>query len=299
MEALSMSIRDVEALYCSVDTFWQEFEPWWKREPLATGACRRWRATRLHPSEIMTIAILFQQSGYRTFKAFYTEYVQVHLRAEFPHLLSYTRLIELLPRVLLPLAVYLQTQHGACTGISFIDSTALAVCHNARIHQHRVFRVDARRGKTSVGWFYGFKLHLVVNDRGELLAFCLTPGNTDDRQPVPRLARRLFGRLFGDKGYLSAALAEQLFLTQGLRLITKLRKNMRNVLMPLADKLLLRKRAIIESINDQLKNICQIEHTRHRSPLNFLVHLLAGLVAYCHQPKKPSLVRDVPAVMMA
>jgi hypothetical protein len=150
-----------------------------------------------------------------------------------------------------------------------------------------------------VGWFYGFKLHLVVNDRGELLAFCLTPGNTDDRQPVPRLARRLFGRLFGDKGYLSAALAEQLFLTQGLRLITKLRKNMRNVLMPLADKLLLRKRAIIESINDQLKNICQIEHTRHRSPLNFLVHLLAGLVAYCHQPKKPSLVRDVPAVMMA
>jgi transposase len=165
----------------------------------------------------------------------------------------------------------------------------LVVCHTARIHQHRVFRVDARRGKTSVGWFYGFKLHLVVNDRGELLAFCLTPGNTDDRRPVPRLAHRLFGKLFGDKGYISAPLAERLLLEQGLRLVTRVRKNMRNVLMDLSDKVLLRKRALIETINDQLKNVCQIEHTRHRSPTNFLVHLFAGRIAYSHQPKKPSL----------
>ena len=291
-----MSILDLEALFCSVDAFWQVFEPLWERELLAAGRQRRRkRATRLHPSELMTIVILFQQSNYRTFKAFYTQYVQAHLRAEFPQLVSYNRFIELLPRVLLPLAVYLSTQYGSCTGISFIDSTALAVCHPARIHQHRVFRADARRGKTSVGWFYGFKLHLVVNDRGELLAYCLTPGTIDDRQPVARLARRLFGKLFGDKGYISHALAEQLLLTQGLQLITKLRKNMRNILMPLADKLLLRKRAIIESINDQLKNICQIEHTRHRSPLNFLVHLFAGLIAYCRQPKKPSLIQEMPA----
>ena len=296
-----MSILDLDALFCSVDAFWRVFEPRWERELLAAGRKRR-RATRLHPSEIMTIAILFQHSGYRTFKAFYTEYVQVHLRAEFHRLVRYNRFIELLPRVLLPLAIYLQTQCGSCTGISFIDSTALAVCpsgHNARIHQHRVFRADARRGKTSVGWFYGFKLHLVVNDRGDLLTFCLTPGNVDDRRPVSRLARRLFGKLFGDKGYISAALAEQLLLTQGLHLITKVRKNMRAVLLPLADKLLLRKRAIIESINDQLKNICQIEHTRHRSPLNFLAHLFAGLIAYCHQPKKPSLIWDAPALVMA
>jgi transposase len=140
-----------------------------------------------------------------------------------------------------------------------------------------------------VGWFYGFKLHLVVNDRGELLALCLTPGNTDDRRPVPRLARRLFGRLFGDKGYISAPLAERLLVTHGLRLITKLRKNMRQQLLEFSDRLLLRKRALIETIVDQLKNVCQIEHSRHRSPFNFLVHLLAGLAAYCHQPKKPSL----------
>lgn len=289
-----MSILDLDAVYalhCSVDAFWRTFEPSWERELLAAGRKRR-RATRLHPSEIMTIAILLQQSHYRTFKAFYTEHVQAHLHAEFPRLVSYTRFIELLPRFLLPLAVYLHTQYGPCMGISFIDSTALAVCRPTRIHQHRVFRVDARRGKTSVGWFYGFKLHPVVNDRGEPLAICLTTGNVDDRRPVLRLARRLFGKLFGDKGYISQALAEQLLLTQGLHLITKLRKNMRNRPMSLPDKLLLHKRAIIESINDQLKNICHIEHTRHRSPLNFLVHLFAGLVAYCRQPKKPSLVQE-------
>lgn len=279
------------ALYVSVDTFWQAFEPLWEREQLASGRSRK-RATRLSPSEIMTILILFQQSGYRTFKGFYTHYVQTQLRAEFPQLLSYTRFVALIPRVVLPLAVYLQTQLGTCTGISFIDSTALAVCRTARIAQHRVFRVDAHRGKTSVGWFYGFKLHLVVNDRGELLAFCLTPGNTDDRRPVPRLARRLFGKLFGDRGYISQALAERLFVTHGIALITKLRKNMRERALAYTDKLLLRKRAIIESVNDQLKNVCQIEHTRHRSPYNFLVHLLAGLAAYCHQPKKPSLHLD-------
>ena len=291
-----MSILD---LYCSVDEFWQQFAPWWERQLLASGARHRRRATRLSPSELMTIVILFQQSGYRTFKAFYTQHVQVYLRAEFPQLVSYNRVVELLPRVLVPLTVYLHTQLGECTGISFVDSTALVVCHHARIHQHRVFRVDARRGKTSVGWFYGFKLHLVVNDRGELLAFCLSPGNTDDRRPLPRLVRRLFGRLFADKGYVSQPLAEALFLQHGLRLITKLRKNMRNVLLPLGDKLLLRKRAIIETIVDQLKNICQIEHSRHRSPLNFVVHLMAGLIAYCHQPKKPSLHLDERLALVA
>jgi hypothetical protein len=260
---------------------------------VASGRHRRRRATRLHPAEILTILTLFQQSSYRTFKGFYTQHVQMVLRQEFPGLVSYTRFVELMPRFLVPLAIYLHTRRGECSGISFIDSTSLAVCHAARIQQHRVFAVDARRGKTSVGWFYGFKLHLVVNDRGELLAFCLTPGNTDDRKPVPHLARRLFGRLFGDKGYISAPLAERLFLSQGLRLITKLRNNMRNVLLPLADHLLLRQRALIETIIAQLKNICQIEHSRHRSPVNFLVHLLAGLIAYCHWPKKPSLRLDL------
>ncbi len=289
-------------LFCSVDEFWVRFEPQWQREVLASGQRQRRRAGELHPSEIMTILILFQTSHYRTFKAYYTEYVAQHLHAEFPKLVSYSRFVELMPTVLLPLVAYLHTQMGRCTGISFIDSTPLAVCHNARIQQHRVFAVDATRGKTSLGWFYGFKLHLVVNDRGELLALCLTRGNVDDRQPVPALLKRvkaLFGKLFGDKGYISQPLAQQLLLEQGVQLITRLRKNMRNRLMPLADKLLLRKRALIETIYDQLKNICQIEHTRHRSPLNFLVNLICGLIAYCHLPKKPSLDLDPDRALLA
>jgi transposase len=140
-----------------------------------------------------------------------------------------------------------------------------------------------------MGWFYGFKLHLVINDRGELLACQITPGNVDDRKPVSTLSKRLFGKLIADRGYISQALSEQLRETFGIQLITKLRKNMKNRLVPLIDKLLLRKRAIIESVVDQLKNISQIEHTRHRSSTNCFINIIAGLIAYCHQPKKPSL----------
>jgi hypothetical protein len=232
--------------------------------------------------------IHFHQSHYRHFKAYYLLYVCRHLASALPNRLSYNRLVAVIPAALVPLCVYRQTRKGLATGIAFIDATSLVGCHNRRLQSHKVFKQVARRGKTSVGWFYGFKLHLVVNDRGDLLAFQMTPGNTDDRQPVPRLVKGLTGKLFGDRGYISQTLFETL-LEQNLQLITKLRKTMRNQRLPLADKLLLRKRALIETINDQLKNISQIEHTRHRSGVNAMVNLLAGLVASTHQPKKPSL----------
>src|SRR5215472_15619811 len=273
------------------------FVPQWKATQLKAGKQRE-RAGQLCPSEVMTILIHFHQSHYRTFKAYYTEHVQVHLTSEFPDLVSYQRFVALIPSVLVPMLAYLQTRYGACTGISFIDSTSLCVCDPKRISQHRVFAVDARRGKTSMGWFFGFKLHLAVNDQGELLAYCLTPGNVDDRTPVPALAKRMRGKLFGDRGYISAPLTQLLF-EQGLHLITRLRKNMKNHLMLLSDKLLVRKRAIIETIIDQLKNISQIEHSRHRSPVNFVVHLVAGLIAYSHQDKKPSLHLDERALLAA
>jgi hypothetical protein len=202
-------------------------------------------------------------------------------------------MVEVMKDYLVPLTAYLHTKQGTCTGISFIDSTPLVVCKNPRISSHRVFAGLAQRGKTSTGWFFGFKLHLVVNDGGELLAFCLTPGNVDDRRPVPKLTKQLFGKLIGDKGYLSQQLFEQLFCEQGLQLVTRLRKNMKNQFMPLLDKVLIRKRAVIESIHDQLKNISQIEHSRHRSPTNFLVNLIGGLIAYCHQPVKPLMGREI------
>ncbi len=275
-------------LFCDVDDFMLMFAPQWRVSQVAAGKQRE-RAGQLCPSEVMTILIHFHQSHYRTFKAYYSEHVQVHLRQEFPHLVSYSRFVALMPGVLVPLLAYLQSRYGPCTGISFIDSTSLEVCDPRRISQHRVFATDARRGKTSMGWFFGFKLHLAVNDRGDLLACCLTPGNGDDRAPVPQLVKRLRGKLFGDRGYISAPLTQLLF-EQGLQLITRLRKNMKNQLMHLSDKLLLRKRAIIESIIDQLKNISQIEHSRHHSPTNFVVHLLAGLIAYSHQDKKPACI---------
>lgn len=285
-------------LFCDVDDFCQAFLPSWQKQLLANGEIQRQRERSLRLSEVMTILIHFHQSHYRNFKAYYTDYVSERLRNEFPGLVSYTRFVEFIPSALLPLCVYLRTHClGICTGISYIDSTSLAVCKNPRIHAHKVFSGLATRGKTSTGWFFGFKLHLICNDRGELLNLMLTPGNVDDRKPVPHMVRSLFGKLFGDKGYLSQKLFEELLQTFNVQLITGIRSNMKNRLMPLIDKLLLRKRAISETIIDQLKNISQIEHSRHRSPLNFLVNLLCGLIAYCQQPKKPSLhLRSLPAL---
>jgi transposase len=223
----------------------------------------------------------------------------VRLSREFPGLVSYNRFVEFIPSVLLVLCAYLRTSClGTCTGISFMDSTALAVCKNPRIHSHKVFAGLAQRGKTSTGWFLGFKLHLIFNDRGELLNLLLTPGNVDDRKPVPKMVRKLFGKLFVDKGYISKTLRDELLRTFNVQLVTGIRANMKNALMPLMDKILLRKRAIIETIIDQLKNISQIEHSRHRSPANFLVNLICGLIAYCRQPKKPSLgLETLPALV--
>jgi hypothetical protein len=276
------------AMFCDIDDFCKHFEPIYHQHLLQAGHRHRRRQPELALSEIMTILVYFHSSHYRTFKHYYTEYVAVHLRPYFPRLVSYTRFVELMPRALVPLCCYVHTRKGRCTGLAFVDSTPVVVCHNRRIATHKVFEGWATRGKTSLGWFYGFKLHLVVNDEGELLAFCLTPGHVDDRRPVPKLATGLFGQLFGDRGYISQALHDALF-ARGLELLTKIRKNMKNRLMRLWDKLLLRKRALIETVNDQLKNISQIEHTRHRSVTGFMVNLVAGLVAYSYQPKKPSL----------
>ena len=286
-------------LFCHVDDFCQTFEGHWIGHQLTTGRRRR-RAGRLCQSEIMTVLIWFHHSPYRDFKAYYLQHVCVHLRDAFPGLVSYSRFVELIPSMLLPLCAYLRQCQGTCSGISFLDPTPLAVCDPHRIQPHRLFDGIAQRGKNSTGWFFGFKLHLVVNDQGELLNVALTPGNIDDRQPVPQLVRKLFGKVFADRGYISKKLSKELMKTFGLELITKRRKNMKNQLIPLADKLLLRKRAIIETIIDQRKNISPIEHTRHRSPVNFLANLLCGLIAYCHQPKKPALnFKDIPQLVVA
>jgi hypothetical protein len=280
------SLMNILPLFCDIDDFCLLFEPHWQARLLDTR--QRHRASTLCLSEVMTIIVLFHTSSYRNFKAYYTEQVMKQHAGAFPRLVSYNRFVELMTSALVPLCAYLQHRKGECSGISFVDSTSLRVCHNRRIPSHQVFRGCAQRGKTSVDWFYGFKLHLVVNDCGELLSLRLTPGNTDDRQPVPELVKGLFGKLFGDKGYISQTLFETLY-DDGVQLVTRLKTNMKNRLVSMFDKIMLRKRAVIESVVDQLKNISQIEHSRHRSVANCFVNLLAGLVAYTWREKKPSL----------
>lgn len=281
-------MMNVEALFCKLDDFEQDYESKHKDQLVSDDKATRNRKTGLSRSEIMTILILFQMSAFRHLKAFYTTYVCVHMRKEFPGLLSYNRFIQLIPRVIVVMLSFLYTLGGKITGISFVDSTPIAVCHMKRANRNKAFKGIAELGKCTMGWFFGFKLHLIVNDQGEILNFALTKGNVDDRVPLDKMTTNLIGKLFGDRGYISAKKTKKL-LKQGLRLITSLGSNMKNKLLPMADKLLLRKRFIIETINDQLKNISQIEHSRHRSPVNFLLNLFAGLIAYQLQPKKPSL----------
>ncbi len=241
---------------------------------------------------------------YRDFKHYYLFHVCKHMQSDFQGLVSYNRFVELMQKSLLPLAVYLKTRClGKCTGISYVDSSHIKACHIKRAHSHKVLKGLATKGHCSIGWFFGLKLHFVINDKGEILDFVLTPGNVDDRHPLlgSNLLQKIYGKLYVDKGYISQSLFEKLFI-DGIHLITKLRKNMnraceltegKNSLMLISDKILLRKRALIESVCDELKNICQIEHTRHRSQKGFIINLLSGLIVYSYLPKKPSLNLEI------
>lgn len=282
-------------IFCHVDDFNKVFINELQTHQLSEGTRKRIKPCSMSESEIMTIVIYFHLMRYRDFKHYYLFHVCRNMRAEFPQLLSYNRFVELMQTCLLPLVVFLKIQRlGKCTGISFIDSTPLRACHIKREHSHKVLRGMATKGQCSIGWFFGLKLHFIINDKGEILDFVLTPGNIDDRKPLneTNILSRIYGKLFADKGYISQTLFEQLFI-DGIHLITKLRKNMKNSLMHLSDKILLRKRALIETVCDELKNICQIEHTRHRSQEGFIVNLIAGLIAYSYLPKKPSLNLEI------
>lgn len=286
-------LRDkVTEIFVLVDDFCIDFETEIKKHLIENPSNRiRDRKSNLSDSEIMSLLILFHYGQFSNFKSFYTYYALVHLKDLFPGLVSYNRFVELQKRVAVPLMLFLKHRGlGSSTGISFVDSTPLRVCHNRRIHQHKTFRGVAQRGQCSIGWFFGFKLHLIINDKGEILSFYLTKANVDDRnfKVLKSMTENLFGKLFGDKGYISQALSALLF-GNGIQLIAKPRKNMKNQNISANDKILLRKRAIIECVNDELKNLCKLEHTRHRSINNFLINILSGLSAYCFFPKKPSL----------
>lgn len=248
----------------------------------------------MNQSEVITILVLFHGMQHKNLKHFYLNFVQKHLVHLFPNTVSYNRFVELSQQVVLPMSLFLKMQClGQATGITFADSTPIRVCKNKRIKRNKVFKDIATVGKSTMGWFYGFKLHLIVNEKGDVINFVITQGNVDDREPLKNgnFLEKIKGKLYADKGYISEKLTQLLFI-DGIQLITGIRDNMKNCLLELKDKILLRKRSLIETINDELKNICQIEHSRHRSFENFISNLISGLIAYSFFPKKPSINFD-------
>jgi len=283
-----LSNSKITEIFYLVDEFCIEFEQTIKKHTLGNKPKRK---PRMSCSEVITIMILFHSGGFKNMKHFYLYYVQKHQSDLFPNTVSYNRFVELMQAATLPMSIFMKTCClGEGTGISFIDSTPIRVCKNKRIKRNKVFEGLAQVGKSTMGYFFGFKLHIVINDKGELLNFVITPGNTDDREPLKNesFIKALKGKLYADKGYISSQLTQVLFL-DGLHLITSIRNNMKNVLMELKDKILLRKRSVIETVNDELKNICQVEHSRHRSFENFITNLISGLIAYSFFPKKPAI----------
>lgn len=276
-------------LFCLVDDFVKRFDLMCYNEQIAYKKEKiRQRTFRTSLSEVMTILILFHKSNYRTFKHFYLRHVKESLAHFFPKLVGYPRFVQLISETFFPLFCFIQEHKGVCEGLSFLDSTVLTTCHIRRAYSHKTFKKLAKWGKTTTGWFFGFKLHLIINHRAEIVAFRLTEGNIDDRAPVPDMIKDIWGKMFADRGYISKKLCNTL-ISNGVHLITKLKKGMKNQMMDLWDKLMLRKRALIESVNNILKNNCQIEHHRHRSRWNFLSNLFGGLAAYCLEPNKPRL----------
>lgn len=281
-------MNNLELIFTDVDDFCQAFLPAWKNHLIETGERQRIRPSKLSESEIMTIVIAFHRSGYRNFKTFYIKHVSIYWRAYFPQLVSYTRMLKLMQSILVPLCSYMNHRKAKPTGIAFVDATKIQVCHQLRIPRHKVFSNSAARGKGTMGWFYGFKLHLIINDEGGILAVKITAGHVDDRNPIAEMTQDLWGDLYGDKGYISKKLTEEL-ADNDINFVTGVRKNMKAKVMKVWDKLMLRKRFIIETVFDQLKNISQIEHSRHRCCISFMVNMMAGLIAYTFQDKLPSI----------
>ncbi|PID26526.1 MAG: hypothetical protein CR982_09645 [Candidatus Cloacimonadota bacterium] len=272
------NIYNIIKIFCEVDDFIKTFDKYMESRSISSNTPKnRNKSSIMSRSEIITILIMFHSSNEKTLKRFYNKTIRNNYKKEFPNLVFYNRFVELQKNCILPMLYFLGLKRtGKCTGISFIDSTRLKVCHNKRIHNHKVFKGLAKRVHISVGFFYGFKLHLVINDKGEILSFLITPGNVDDREPLKdkNFIKRIFGKIFGDKGYISTTLKELLFV-DGINLITKLRKNMKGQILTNSEKVLLRKRSLIETVNDELKNIYQIEHSRYRSIANFFANLVS------------------------
>ncbi len=298
MKNLLCSTPDITEVFCQIDDFCHLFEMEINKvsEKYTDKLVKKSNAGRpqqLPTSEVMVICFMYHFSGYRTFKDYYCRHVITHLRNEFPQLVSYSRIVELQSKVVFHNLFFAMClcENNACTGISIIDSFAISVCHNKRISSNRVFKGLAQRGKTSMGWFFGFKLHVVINPHGEIVNFTITPGNTSDanHDVIDSITKGIWGKLLADKGYIG--LFKRLY-ERGIHLIHGIRSNMKNILMPLFDKLLSRKRGTIETVGGIMKSQLSLVHHRHRSPINWFSHIFSTITAYCFWENKPTILQD-------
>ena len=286
----------VTEIFCIADDFCKEFEVEMVKKslPSSADAPKRRRKRMMSDAEVITILICFHFNTYRNFKHYYLGCVCQHWRHLFPRTFSYNRFVEIMPRCFVALTMFLNLAcFGKCTGISFVDSTCIPVINNKREFSMKVFKGIAAKGKSTMGWYVGFKLHILCNEKGEIVNFVLTRANVDDRNEdvMDTLTDKVFGKLYADKGYISQILFGRLW-DNGVHIVTGLRSNMKQRLIPLRDKIMLRKRSIIESLNDMLKNVAQLVHSRHRSVHNFLMNLLAAVGAYCFFAAKPQVNFD-------
>lgn len=232
----------------------------------------------------------------RDFKTFYCHHVQQYGQHYFPKLPFYQRFVSIMKRAIFPLALFTQINSGKKTRIYYFDFSCLPVCHIKRSKHRKVFQNVAEYGKTSVAWFFGLKLHLVINNLGELIAFKITKGNKNDGKESGSLLKYLTGLAFGDNGYVGKKLFDEL-LKSGLKFITRTKKNMKKFIdINNLEKQLLDQRNLVEKVIDNLKHNFQIWYTRHRSILNALTHLIDAISTYIIEPLKLSAIKLLTAM---
>ncbi len=259
------------------------------------GVCRKNHPCCLTLSEVMTILVYYHFSDYRNFKAYYTKGILGCFTSDFPTAPSYNRFVEFIPRAFLPMCAFViyRCSLARRTGTYFLDSTKLPVCYISRAHSHKVFAGWAAKGKTSMGWFFGLKLHLIINNFGELVRFYLSSGNKPDNDAVIlfTMTEKLFGTFYTDAGYQMNEDKRLMLELDCLRkFIVKPRKTMKNKQKPMLYKDVLwhKKRPTIESVIDLQKEHLDLNLSRQRSPINGFTTIFANLAAYSFYPNKPS-----------
>jgi hypothetical protein len=276
-------LENLTRLFIFVDDFFKAYskalEQYVKENSYELPSKHKYESKSLSLSEIMTILISFHLSDFKTLKAYY-KFLKIYHKKEFPNLCSYNRFFERQCETFYPFKVLFECISGECDGLSYIDATCLPVCHIKREKFCKMFKKIAKKSKSTMGWYYGFKMHLITNKYGHPISFEITQSTVDDRKVPDTIFAKIFGKLYGDRGYISEKFKDNL-KRKGINLITALRINMKPKLITEEDNKNLKNRGIIESCFNVLKNILSMQHTRHRSGKNYVINLISSMCACC------------------